>query len=281
MPTKFLLVLTPYEEQALLQLAAKYEISPLYALRLSLLKTLHSHGLIHQKIYEALMCKLLERPAPHPFELKILHNLQNYTSHNDLPMELGHYLSRAEDKFLNVLRNLKDGKLTKEEVDFWLKESERYQFLEAVKRIRQEIEKFASLIFEAPTTMSQNVDNRVGESGEQRVDSSRTQEPDKPVDRASEPAKILIYPTMKEDEELKKQVLLKIARAIKQNTITYETVKRGGEDYARIELTLELELLVARTFKKVEVKSGKTYFWVPLKTLSEYLEQVAAEASEC
>ena len=279
MPTKFLLILTPYEEQALLQLAAKYEISPLYALRLSLLETLHSHGLIHQKIYEALLCKLLERPAPHPFELKILRNLQNYTSHNDLPMELGRYLSRAEDKFLNVLRNLKDGKLTKEELDFWLKESQRYEFLEVVRRIRQEIENFAKLIFEAPATMNENVHSGAGERGEQRVDSRRIQESDKPVDRASEPAKILIYPAIKEnEEELKKQVLLKIARAIKQNTITYETVKRGGEDYARIELTLELELLVARTFKRVEVKSGKTYFWVPLKTLSEYLEQVAAEA---
>jgi hypothetical protein len=45
-----------------------------------------------------------------------------------------------------------------------------------------------------------------------------------------------------------------------------------------------LELLVVQSFKKLELKGGKSYFWIPLKTLEEYLErarQAEEEEEEC
>jgi hypothetical protein len=279
MPSKFLVILTPYEEQALLQLAAKYDVSPLYAIRLCLVKNLYESGLLHKKIYEALLCKLLERPAPPPEEIKILRRLEIEEHYNDLPEDLGKSLSKTQSKFYTARRLLLE--LTEQEKEFWIKEAERFSFLESAKLFLEDCSKLNSLLSlksEAPTSKNRDVPSGSSEGGEQGVDTDRPTKSIGFTNINTEPPKIIIHPalTKEEQEEIKKNTLLKIAKAINEKRISYEVIK----DYARIGLTPELELLVVQSFKKVELKGGKSYFWIPLKILEEYLEMAKHEEDE-
>jgi hypothetical protein len=283
MPSKFLVILTPYEEQALLQLAAKYDVSPLYAIRLCLVKNLYENGLLHKKIYEALLCKLLERPAPPPEEIKILRRLEIEEHCNDLPEDLAKSLLKTQSKFHTARRLLLE--LTEQEREFWIKEAERFSFLESAKLFLEDCSKLNSLLSlksETPTPKNRDVSSGSREGGEQGVNINRPTKSIGFTNINTEPPKIIIYPalTKEEQEELKKNTLLKIAQAINEGRIRYEIVKKGVEDFARIELTPELELLVVQSFKKVELKGGKSYFWVPLKTLEEYFERSKHEEDD-
>jgi hypothetical protein len=282
MPSKFLLILTPYEEQALLQLAAKYDVSPLYAIRLCLIKNLYESGLLHEKIYKALLCKLLERPAPPPEEIKILRRLEIEEHCNDLPEDLAKSLLKTQSKFYTARRLLLE--LTEQEKEFWIKEAERFSFLESAKLFLEECSKLNNLLLksEAPTPKNRNVPSGSREGGEQRVDADRPIQSIRPASINIEPPKVIIHPalTKQEEEEFKKNTLLKIVQAINEGRIRYEIVKKGVEDFARIELTPELELLVVQSFKKVELKGGKSYFWIPLKTLEEYFERSKHEEDD-
>jgi len=284
MPSKFLVILTPYEEQALLQLAAKYDISPLYAIRLCLVKNLYENGLLHKKIYEALLCKLLERPAPPPEEIKILRRLEIEEHCNDLPEDLAKSLLKTQSKFYTARRLLLE--LTEQEREFWIKEAKRFSFLESAKLFLEDCSKLNSLLSlksETPTSSkNRDVPSGSSEGGEQGVDADRPIQSIRPASINIEPPKVIIHPalTKQEEEEFKKNTLLKIAQAINEGRIRYEIVKKGVEDFARIELTPELELLVVQSFKKVELKGGKSYFWIPLKILEEYVEMAKHEQDE-
>jgi hypothetical protein len=238
MPSKFLVILTPYEEQALLQLAAKYDISPLYAIRLCLVKNLYESGLLHKKIYEALLCKLLERPAPPPEEIKILRRLEIEELCNDLPEDLAKSLSKTQSKFYTARRLLLE--LTEQEKEFWIREAERFSFLESAKLFLEEYSKLNNLLkSEAPTPKNRDVSSGSREGREQGVDTGRPIQPVRLASINTEPPKVIIYPALirEEEEEIKKNTLLKITEAINEGRIRYEIVKKGVEDYARIELT--------------------------------------------
>lgn len=279
MPQKLLIILSSYEEQGLLQLAARLNVSPLYALRLCLVKTLYQEGLLHEKIYKALLCKLLERPAPPPEEMRVLQHLEEcetFFFHDDLPPDLASALKRTETKFIAAARWLP--KMTEREREFWLEEARRYDFLEASQYLLREYE-LLGLIGEAPAPTHDGPDGGVksgdAEGADIRAARGFTKPDLQPLGGGAKPAAaITIYQPLMNPEKAFKE----LCQLIRDKKLSYTVIRRGGEKYARIELPQDLRHLdIAGKVHELS-RDGISRIWIPLSLLEEKLKELEAEA---
>ena len=278
MAQKYLVILTPYEEQGLLRLAARLEISPLYALRYCLLEILHKEGLIHDKIYQAILCKLLERPAPPPEELKVTNAIQGddvvlFDEYEDLPYDLSHVLSRAEMKFSRAFDMLRIGKINERELEFWIREARRHSFLRAARHFLEYAEK---LIGEAPSLSGGHVVSGCG-AGRGRQEGgfdslSRGPSTANNASAGGDNARVTIkvHRTLKGDMPLPSNII-KIAKLVQRGELTYERVTKGERVYARLRLP-NPSLLSGIPNAVVELRSD--YVWIPLDLLEKALKAI-------
>ena len=275
MTRKLLVILSPYEHQALIKLAARLDVSELYALRIALIEHLYNCGLLDEKIRNALLCRLLKGRAGNSKEVKVRNELERLKERGrfvekswikEIPQDLRSSARHMELMFEVVIELLLDGKLDREEIDYWLEKAKYFDFLDNAQRFLKMVEELR-LKSEAPPNIQSGHEvqgrdhaGRVQEiicrgcegiaDGSHDGAKQSLHDSSKPIDQ---PLKIVIRPIFEEKKDKAKEDLWRELISLIQNASIdgYSIMKIGGRPMARIPLIGK-----QRRFKELEGYRG-------------------------
>ena len=249
MAKKLFVVLSPFEEQALIKLAAELGVSELYALRYAVIEYLYSRRFIEEPVRNALLCKFMDGPE-NSLEAKVREFASNFEpsirleSSKKIPASLRRNVEEMERRFAAACRLLLDGKLDSDEIEYWRKKAERFSFLERARDYLELIKKRASLMAEAPSrkglernevrgygeegALSENIGGRCGGSAE-HIDRRDKQEYLE-QESSDQPIVISIRPILDDGEDEERERLLEdLASKIRGGEVKFKVIREPGQ----------------------------------------------------
>ena len=248
MARKLFVVLSPFEEQALIKLAAELGVSELYALRYAVIEYLYSRKFIEEPVRNALLCKFMDGPE-NSLEAKVREFASNLEpsirleNSKKIPASLRRNVEEMERRFTAACRLLLDGKLDSDEIEYWRKKAERFSFLKAARHYLELIKKWTSLMAEAPSRKELERDEvrSYGEEGPLSEDvSGRCSGSAEHTDRggkqeyleqesSDQPVVISIRPLLDDGDEEKEWLLEDLASKIQRGEVKFKVIREPGQ----------------------------------------------------